>query len=278
MTAHPLLARLVHRLAGDRPLPAADLVTTGYPSLDRLLGGGLRRGELIVAGGDAGAGTTALVLGLAIRAAVAGHGVLVLTHEGSPERTWERLLAAESGVSHVALRTGVLAEGQAAALRDAAAVLATLPVRVEPAPATPAALAERLGRDDEVLPPLVIVDGLAGIDAPPRPVAEAQAQAVRAAKRAAVVRDAAIVLTAPLPLNPAFRPPPRPVLGDFGALGAIAQGADVVLGVHREGLHDDAPDVAGAFEVHCLKHRAVRAGAWADLYVEPQAGRVEDLA
>ena len=63
MTPHPLLARLVHRLAGDRPHAAPDLVTTGYPSLDRLLGGGLRRGELAVVGGDAGAGTTALVLG-----------------------------------------------------------------------------------------------------------------------------------------------------------------------------------------------------------------------
>jgi replicative DNA helicase len=277
MTPHPVLARLVHRLAGERPHPAPELVTTGYPSLDRLLAGGLRRGELAILGGDAGAGTTALALGIALRAAVAGHAVLVLSHEATPERLWERLLAAESGVTHLAMRSGVLTTGQATALRDAATVLAGLPLRIEVAPGGATALAARLDDDADVLPPLVIVDGLAGIDAPPRPVAEAQAQAVRAAKRAAVTRDAALLLTAPLLVNPAFRPPPRPALGDFAALGAIAQVADVVLAVHREGLHDDAPDVAGAFEVHALKHRFTR-GAHADLYIEPAAGRVEDLA
>ncbi len=277
MSSHPVLARLVHRLAGDRPLPAGDLVTTGYPSLDRLLGGGLRRGELTVVGGDAGAGSTALALGIGLRAAVAGHGTLVLTHEASPERTWERLLAAESGVSHVALRTGVLPVDGAAQLRAAAEVLGALPLRVEPAPAAPAALAARLDDDADILPPLVVIDGLAGIEAPPRPAAEAQAQAVRAAKRAAVARDAAVLLVAPLAVPAGFRPPPRPVLGDFGALGAVATLADVVLAVYRDALYDDAPDVAGAFEVHLLKHRFARR-AHADLFIEPAAGRVEDLA
>jgi replicative DNA helicase len=277
MSTHPVLARLVHRLAGDRPTAAADLVTTGYPSLDRLLGGGLRRGELAVLGGDAGAGSTALALGLALRAAVAGHGVLVVTHESTPERAWERLLAAESGVSHVALRTGVLPADGAAQLRAAAEVLAPLPLRIETAPTTPAALAARLEDDAEVLPPLVVIDGLAALEAPPRPAAEAQAQAVRAAKRAAVLRDAAVVLVAPLAVPAGFRPPPRPTLADFGALGTIATVADAVVAVYRDGLYDDAPDVAGAFEVHLLKHRATRPGH-ADLYIEPAAGRVEDLA
>jgi replicative DNA helicase len=71
-------------------------------------------------------------------------------------------------------------------------------------------------------------------------------------------------------------PPPRPVLSDYGVLGAAANAADVVLGIFREALYDDAPDVAGAFEVHLLKHRAA-ASAFTDLYIEPGAGRVEDL-
>ena len=275
-TSRELLSTVLQRLASDdtRPLPAPDLVTTGYASLDRLLAGGLRRGELAVLGGDAGAGKTSLVLGIAIRAAVAGHPVVIMTHESTVERCWERLVAAESGVTQVALRTGIMPTGGVDALKSAADVLRRLPIGIERAPHTPALLAERL--DAGELPALVIIDGLATLDQPPRPVAEAHAQAIRLAKRAAVDHDVVVLVTAPLSSDRAKHPPPRPTLHDFGVLGAAASVADVVVGIFREALYDDAPDVAGAFEVHVLKHRAA-ASAFADLYIEPGAGRVEDL-
>jgi replicative DNA helicase len=274
-TSRELLSGVLHRLAMDAtPHPSPDLVTTGYPSLDRLLAGGLRRGELIVLGGDAGAGKTALALGIGSRAAVAGESVLILTHESSVEGCWERLVAAESGLTQVALRTGVLPTGGGEALRSAADVLRRLPITIERAPHTPALLAERL--EDAELPPLVIVDGLAEIDQAPRPVAEAHAQVIRLLKRVAVDAGSAIIVSAPLSIDPSLKPPPRPRLGDFGMLGAAAAAADVVLGLFREALYDDAPDVAGAFEVHLLKHRAAPL-TFADLFIEPGAGRVEDL-
>ena len=274
-TSKELLSTVLHRLASDaKPLAAADLVGTGYPSLDRLLAGGLRRGELAVLGGDAGAGKTALALGIAIRAAVQGIPVLILTHEASIEQCWERIVSAESGVTHVAMRTGVLPNGGADALRSAADVLRRLPITVERAPHSPALLAERI--EEQPLPPLVLIDGLAGLDQPPRPVAEAHAQVIRMAKRVAIDQNAAVLLTAPLAADRTLRPPPRPALADFGMLGTAAAVADAVLGVFREALYDDAPDVAGAFEVHVLKHRAAPT-TFADLYIEPAAGRVEDL-
>lgn len=275
-TSREFLAGVLQRLANDdvAPQPAPNLVTTGYPSLDRLLAGGMRRGELAMLGGDAAAGKTALALGIAIRAAVVGHPVMILTHESSIETCWERLVSAESGVTHVGMRTGVLPRGGVDALRSAADVLRRLPITVEIAPPTPALLAERLNATE--LPPLVIVDGLAGFDQPPRPVAEAQAQVIRLAKRTAVERDVAVLLTAPLAFDRATTPPPRPRLADFAVLGTAASVSDVVLGIFREALYDDAPDVAGAFEVHVLKHRAA-AGAFTDLFIEPGAGRVEDL-
>lgn len=275
-SSRELLSTVLHRLASaeGRPTAAPDLVTTGYPSLDRLLAGGMRRGELTVLGGDAGAGKTALALGIAIRAAVVGHPVLILTHEYNVERCWERLVSAESGVTHIALRTGVLPTGGADSLRSAADVLRRLPITVESAAPTPALLSERL--DIGELPPLVIIDGLAGFDQPPRPVAEAHAQVIRVAKRTAVSQDVAVLLTASLSGDRVTLPPPRPTLAEFGMLGAAAAVADAVLGIFREALYDDAPDVAGAFEVHVLKHRSAP-GTFADLYIEPGAGRVEDL-
>lgn len=275
-TSRELLATVLQRLATDdaRVLPAPDLMTTGYPSLDRVLAGGLRRGELMVVGGDTCAGKTALALGIAIRAAVAGFPVLILSHESSVERLWERLVSAESGITHIAMRTGLLPRGGVESLQSAADVLRRLPIAVEPAPPAPSLLAERL--DAGELPPLVIVDGLAGFDQPPRPVAEAHAQVLRLAKRTAVERDVAVLLTAPLTADRTLLPPPRPRLADFGTLGAAAAVADAVLGIYREALYDETPDVAGAFEVHVLKHRAAP-NTFADLYIEPGAGRVEDL-
>ena len=273
-TSRELLSTVLQRLASDdkAPSPAPDLVTTGYPSLDRLLAGGLRLGELVVVVGDAGAGKTALALGIAIRAAVAGHHVLILTHESSVERCWERLVTAESGVSQIAIRTGVLQAGAGDSLKSAADVLRRLPITVERAPYTTALLGERL--DAGGLPPLVIIDGLAGLDQPPRPVAEAHAQAIRTAKRVAVEQNVAVLLTAPLSSDRTLALPPRPTLSD--APGTAAAVADVVLGIFREALYDDAPDVAGAFEAHVLKHRAAPT-TFTDLYIEPGAGRVEDL-
>ena len=172
------------------------------------------------------------------------------------------------------MRTGVLPSGGGDALRSAADVLRRLPIGVESAPPSPALLAERLEAGD--LPALVIVDGLAGIDQAPRPVAEAHAQAIRIAKRVAVEAGVAVIMTTPLAADRTLRPPPRPRLTDFGMLGTAAAVADVVLGVFREALYDDTPDVAGGFEVHVLKHRAAPS-TFADLYIEPGAGRVEDL-
>ena len=273
-TSRELLSTVLQRLASDDrlPLPAPDLVTTGYPSLDRLLAGGLRLGDLTVLIGDAGAGKTALALGIAIRAAVAGHQVLILTHESSVERCWERLVTAESGVSQIAIRTGVLPAGAGDSLKSAADVLRRLPITVERAPHTVTLIGERL--DAGASQTLVIIDGLAGLDQPPRPVAEAQAQAIRTAKRVAVDQHVAVLLTAPVSSDRTLALPPRPTLSD--APGTAAAVADVVLGIFREALYDDAPDVAGAFEVHVLKHRAAPA-TFTDLYIEPCAGRVEDL-
>ncbi len=273
-TSRELLASILQRLASDdgKPLPAPDLITTGYPSLDRLLAGGLRRGELAMLIGDAGAGKTAIALGIAIRAAVAGYPVLILTHESSVERCWERLVTAESGVTQIAIRTGVLQSGAGDALKSAADVLRRLPIVIERAPHSASALGERL--DAGSLPALVILDGLAAIDQPPRPVAEAHAQVIRYAKRVAVDQDVAVLLTSPMLSDRTLSLPPRPTLSD--APGTAAAVADVVLGLFREALYDDAPDVAGAFEVHVLKHRAAPA-TFTDLYIEPGAGRVEDL-
>jgi replicative DNA helicase len=72
----PSLQNLIRQV--DAQVPGAvspDTVPTGFASVDRVLGGGLRGRDLIVLGGDVGAGKSAFALALA-PAAQAGFSVV----------------------------------------------------------------------------------------------------------------------------------------------------------------------------------------------------------
>src|SRR2546422_420018 len=61
----PSLESLVTRVDQQRPGEiTGDTIPTGFASVDRLLGGGLRRRDLVVLGGDIGAGKSAFALGV----------------------------------------------------------------------------------------------------------------------------------------------------------------------------------------------------------------------
>ena len=65
----------------------------GFGDVYKRQGGGVRREDLVVLGGDSGSGCSALALGIAVRAATAGHTVAVLSTEMSATRIAERALA-----------------------------------------------------------------------------------------------------------------------------------------------------------------------------------------
>jgi replicative DNA helicase len=122
---------------------------------------------------------------------------------------------------------------------------------------------------------LVVLDPLQMLAAGGSSQDEEFASAVRRLKGLAVDADVAVLLTAHLP-HLALRADRRPQLDDFGALGAVKQHADVVLGLFREGMYDPTPSLEGATELHVLKNRS-GATAYADLYFYAQWMRFEDL-
>ena len=265
-----VLAQVVESGNGSGPL---DSVPTGFPSVDRLLGGGLRTGDLVVLGGDIGSGKSALALGMAVRAAEAGHDVRFYAGEGSVERIAERVVAIEGRTRIDDIRRGAIDETKRATVEALSTRLdrghfsiARLPAELEELAAD---LAGSRGRV------LVIVDPLQMLATGRMSQDEELATAVRGLKRVAVDRNIAILLTAHLPQLSA-RADRRPQLDDFGALGSIKQHADVVLGLFREGMYDPAQSLEGATELHVLKNRS-GATAYADLYFYAQWTRFEDL-
>src|SRR5437879_6768114 len=102
----PSLETMVERVDQQRPGETpGDTIPTGFPSIDRMLGGGLRRRDLVVLGGDIGAGKSALALGLALRVAQQGTGVAFLSGEMDEERLMERALAIAGRVAVDGQRT-----------------------------------------------------------------------------------------------------------------------------------------------------------------------------
>src|SRR5512133_368424 len=88
--------------------PPRDTLPCGFPSIDKFLGGGFRRGDLVVLGGDVASGKSALAF--AIRASVLGARVAFLSAEMTVERVLERIIAIEARAKVDDLRQGTLDE------------------------------------------------------------------------------------------------------------------------------------------------------------------------
>ena len=249
-------------------------IASGFASLDKLLGGGFRRGDLVVLGGDVGSGKSALALAIAVRASMAGHRVAFFSGEMMVDRVLERILALESRVQIDDLRRGTLddiaranAGAVAVRLRDSLPLIERLPAGGTDA------LAETI--DEIPTGDLLVVDSLAALTTGGRTLDEELAVAVQRLKSLALERRKVILVTAPLPHLEA-RPDRRPILDDFGALGAVKQQADVVLGLFREDMYESARDITGATELIVRKNRNGSLG-YADLYFYAAWMRFEDM-
>jgi len=268
------ISRVMRRidLVADGSL-SGDTSRTGFPSIDRWLGGGVRAGDLVVLGGDVGSGKSALALAMALRMAETGGKVAFLTGEMSVERVMERALAIEGRVKVDDLRQGKLDDLQRAAVGAAAVRLRDRSPKFE---------VMRLEEPDrfesrlrELAAQVVLVDGLETLAASSRRTDEELAAAVRLLKAAAVQEDVCIIVTAQLPAW-VSRPDPRPTLDDLGALGAVKQVADVVLALYREEMYAPDAGVEGATELLVRKNRNGTTG-YVDLYFYKQWLRFEDM-
>jgi len=274
------LESLVQRVDAQRPGEVTgDTVPTGFASIDKILGGGLRRRDLVVLGGDIGAGKSALALGVALRVAQQGLGVAFLSGEMDEERLMERALAIEGRVTVDDLRAAKMSDQTRAGIGGAAVRLRGLPLAMLPlAAADFDTMSDRLDPLRQLS--LVVVDYLQLVP-PPRGLArvtqdEDTAVVLRHLKALALERQVALLLVAQLPRFQAQRENPRPTLEDYGVLGALKQHADVVLSIFREEMYRPGGGVEGATELIVAKNRNGPTG-FVDLYFYRRWMRFEDM-
>lgn len=263
-----------------RSAPANDgaeswVVPCGFPSLAPFVHGGFRAGELLVLGGDAGAGVSSLAMAFALRAGAMGTPVMLLSGESPTARLHERALTAVSRVPLATLRSGALdADGQEAATAAVAHLREQAP---RFAPLGREGIAE-IERQLEGAPGtrLLVVDSLEALLTDPHGRDDALAWAVLACKQLALRHDLVVLLTAHLPAFDRQRSGLRPRLEDFGVRGAVGVHGDLVLGLFREEIYFPDEPATGATELHLLKHRLGGSG-YLDLYFDAPCLRFEDV-
>lgn len=252
-----------------------DAVPTGFPSVDVLLSGGPRRGELVVLTGDAGSGKSALAMAIALRAAESGYGVAFFSGECGTERLYERALAMLGKATIEGLRRGTLDEvthanvaAAAVMLRDRSPMFGHLPPNGVPGLSD--LLIDHLGLD------LVVIDAVPALVVGRGTRDEEVAFALAQLKALAVRRQCVVLAVAPLAAPVRGRDDTRPQLADIGFLGAPLHHGDTILGLYREELYRHSNDVDGAAEVHVLKQRDGSLG-YADLFFYKAWLRFEDM-
>jgi len=256
-------------------LAPRDTIATGFPSVDNALGGGVRRGDLVVLGGEVGSGKSALALAVAMRASEGGAKTRFMSGEMELPRAAERALAIEARVRIDDLRRGTLDDDAKTKLEASARRLEQHFPSFGAIDATGIASIEQDGPRHASID-LLVVDPLQSLATGLRAHDEEMATAVRSLKRIATERDVCVIVASHLPVLDRNRKDPRPQLDDFGALGAVKQFADVVLGLYRHEMYESAPDVDGATELLVLKNRNGARG-YVDLYFYKQWMRFEDM-
>src|SRR5882757_1815361 len=274
------LDNLVERVDAQRPGEiTGDTIPTGFGSLDKLLGGGLRRRDLVLLGGDIGSGKSALALSIALRVAQqsGGLGVAYLSGEMNEERLMERALAIEGRVAIDEIRSAKLSDQTRAGVGAAAVRLRGLPIAFLPL----------AGEDFETtfaaLDPLrqVALVVVAYLQLVPPPKArttqdEDTALVLRHLKALALARQVALLVVSQLPGFQTGRDAKRPTLDDYGVMGAPKQHADVVLSIFREEMYNPGGGVDGATELLVAKNRNGPTG-FVDLYFYRRWMRFEDM-
>jgi len=273
------LSQLMMRVdaVADGTAPA-DGIATGYPTLDKLLGGGLRRGDLVVLGGDVGVGKSALALAIALRSRQAGATVEFMSGEMDLPRVLERVLAMEGKASIDQIRLGTLDETTRATLGAAAVRLRDTMPNISRLPVGGATdVIAQAAAVDGAATSLLVIDSLQAMAGTANGALDDElALAVRALKAHALNAHVAVLLTAHLPSLDRERSDLRPALDDFGARGAVKQLADIVLGLFRDELYAQTPGHEGATELAVLKNRS-GPRSYVDLYFYKQWLRFEDM-
>jgi replicative DNA helicase len=237
---------------------------TSVPSclidLDKLLGGGFQKSDMVVMAGRPGTGKTSLALGVAKDAAL-NHGkrVAVFSLEMSSEQLIKRLIAAETGIETQRQTLGDVTEEEFPLLIKCYDTLAGLPIFIDDTAGLTAydlrTKARRLHSEHGL--DLIVIDYLQLMQGDKQ--SENRQQEIsfisRSIKVLARELNIPIIALSQLSRQVEARADKRPMLSDLRESGSIEQDSDVVLFIYRDELYNEDTEFPNIAEVIIAKHR-----------------------
>ncbi len=219
-------------------------VATGFADLDKLLGGGLQRSDLIVLAARPSMGKSTLAFNIAQHAAGIGNIVGVFSLEMGSEQIGLRLLAGEVNIDSHRLRRGLINDEEERRLLDAIGALSDLPIYIDDAPLQSVVemrgkarrLQSEQGLDLLVVDYLQLISGGGSGWRSDNRVQE-MGEISRSLKGLAKDLDIPVLACSQLNRAPEQRPNHRPLLSDLRESGSIEQDADVVAFIYREDVY-----------------------------------------
>jgi len=256
---------------------------TGFSDLDKLLGGGLQRSDLIIIAARPGVGKTSLGLAIAQNAALrpGAKGVALFSLEMSSEQLVGRLIASQTGIDVQRLRTGSLSDEDWERFVHATAILSDAPIYIDDTPGLSISemrtKTRRLRSDREL--DLIIVDYLQLMRYEGR--AENRVQEISHISRSLkeLARDLHVPLIAISQLSREVerrRGDKRPILSDLRESGALEQDADVVMFIYRDDMYNEDSPVPNTAEIIIAKHRNGPQGT-VTLFFQKELARFADV-
>ena len=269
-------------------------ISTGFPDLDKLLGGGLQRSDLVIVAARPSLGKSTLAFNIARNAAANPEQlarVAAFSLEMSAEQIGIRLLASEAKINSHRMRIGLLTEKEMQDEVTANGFLSELPIYIDETPfqriVEMRSKITRLHNEEPI--DLLIVDYIqliAGSSGRSENRVMDMGEISRSLKSIARELDVPVLALSQLSRAPEQRPNHRPLLSDLRESGSIEQDADVVAFIYREDKYVSEeewqkrnptnPYPANLAELIVAKHRNGPTGT-IGLYFDEDLVRFESL-
>lgn len=240
--------------------PNLDRVPTGFADLDRILGGGLKGGQVVVIAGRPGMGKSVLAMNLVVSAAFINKiPTLVWSLEMNTDELVNRLAANLARVPLHGIDTGNLTDADWIRLGRFVGEYEQTPLWIDDRSTVDISHLRTRARHHARVNGLglVVIDYLQLLEignSENRQVGIAMT--TRALKNLARELSVPIVLVAQLNRGPEQRTDKRPLLADLRESGAVEQDADIIVFAHRDDYYDKASPRAGEADLIVAKNRS----------------------
>lgn len=230
---------------------------TGLPDLDKLLGGGMRPGELIVVAGRPGMGKTAFATGIALHQAMHGLSVMLLSQEMSASENMDRIVSLRSGIAIEHLRSGNMQQGDWGRVVDAIESLSSARLFIDDQGGISMGEVRAKARKMKMRSGLhtMVVDYLQLMSGEGENRTQQIGYLSRALKALAMELGITVIALSQLNRGVESRADRRPTMADLRESGSIEADADIILMLYRDEVYNPSTTERGVSEIIVAKHR-----------------------